>query len=82
MIADLEPQALRHGVLALFDTAVHELFDAAAVNTHDMIVVSTLIELEYRHAAFEMMACDEAGRFELGEHAIHGREPDVFVGHQ
>src|SRR4029077_20572482 len=31
MIADLEPQALRHRVLALFDSTVHELLDTAAV---------------------------------------------------
>ncbi len=82
MIADLEPQALRHRVLALFDAAVHELFDAAAVNTHDVIVVRALIQLEHRHAAFEMMAGDETGGLELGEYAIHGGEADVFVGHQ
>ncbi len=82
VIADLEPQPLRHGVLALFDAAVHELFDAAAVHTHDVIVVRTLIELEHRHAAFKMMARHEAGRLELGQHPIHGREPDVLVRDQ
>src|SRR5271155_5565965 len=70
MIADLEPQAFRHGVLTLFDAAVHELFNLAAVNTHDVIVMRTLIELEHRHAAFEMMARDETGGLELGQNAI------------
>ena len=82
VIADLEPQALGHGVLPLFDAAVHELFDLAAVNTHDVIVMRTLIELEHRHAAFKMMARDETGGLELGEHAIHGGEADVLIGHQ
>ena len=72
VIADLETQALGHGLLALFDATVHELFDPAAVNTHDVIVVGALIEFEYRHAAFEMMARDEACRLELGQHAING----------
>jgi len=43
VIADFEPQALRDRVLALFDPAVHELFDTAAVHTHDVIVVRALV---------------------------------------
>jgi outer membrane protein assembly factor BamE len=82
VIADFEAQAFRYRVLAFFDTAVHELFDLAAVNTHDVIVVPTLIELEHRHAAFEMMASDETGGLELGQYAIHRGEADVFVGYQ
>ena len=60
--------------------AVHELFDPAAVQTHDMVVVRPLIELEHRHAVLEVMAGDQARGLELREHAVHGRQPDVLVG--
>ena len=69
-------------MLALFDAAIHELFHLAAVNTHDVIVMSALVQLENRHAALEMMAGHQAGRFELGQHAIHRCKSDVFVGYQ
>ena len=69
-------------MLALFDAAVHELFHLAAVNTHDVIVMRALIELEHRHAAFKMMARDQAGGLELRQHPIDGGETDVFIGHQ
>ena len=65
MIADLKAQALRNGLLTLLDATVHELFDLAAVNTDNMIVMCAVIEFENRHSAFEMMASDQAGRFEL-----------------
>src|SRR6202046_4262399 len=71
MVADLEAQALGHGVLALFDAAVHELFHFAAVNTHDVIVMRALVELEYGHAAFKMMARDQTRGLDLGKHSIH-----------
>src|ERR1700685_3120962 len=76
MIADLEPQAFGHGVLALFDAAIHELFNFAAVNTHDVIVMRALVELEYGHAAFKMMARDQTRGLELGEHSIDSGEAD------
>src|SRR5262249_46072822 len=65
--------------LALFDTGIHELFHAPAVETHDVVMVRALVELEDRHAILEMMARDQAGSLELSEHAVDGREPDVLV---
>src|SRR5579872_3110345 len=82
MVADLEPQALGNGLLALFDAAVHELFHLSAVNTHDVIVVGALVQFEDSHAALEVMARDQAGGLELGQHAVDGGEPDVFIGDQ
>ncbi len=82
VIANFEPQPLRHRMLTFFDAAIHELFDTAAVNTHDVIVVGALVQFEHRHAALEMMARDEAGRFELGQDTVDGGESDVLVGYQ
>ena len=80
MIADLETQTLRDGVLALLDAAVHELLDAPAVHAHDMIVMGPVIEFEMGHPALEVMARDQARGLELCEDAIHGGEADIFVG--
>jgi len=79
VIADFIPQPLGDGLLALFDAAVHELFDRATVHTDDVIVMRAMIELENRDAAFEMMSGYEAGGLELSQHAVNGREADVLV---
>ncbi len=73
MIADLETQSLRHRVLTLLDPTVHELFDLAAIDTDDVIVVCALVQFENRHAALEMMTGHEAGGLELRQHPIHRR---------
>ena len=80
VIAQFVAQALRNRLLALFDGLIDELFDAAAVKTHDMVVMRPLIKFEDRHAVFEMMARHQPGRLELREHAIDGREANVLVG--
>ncbi len=82
VIADFVAQPLGDGLLALFDTAVHELFDGPTVHTDDMIMMRTMIELENRDAALEMMASHESGGLELGQHAVNGREADVLVRDQ
>src|SRR5476649_1705704 len=79
MIAYLKSQAFRNRRLPYLDSLFGELFDPSALQTHDVIVVRTLVQFEHRHAVFEMMSRDEARRFELSEHAIHGRKADVFV---
>src|SRR4051812_10010446 len=79
MIAQLISQARRNLLLALFDGLVDELFDAAAVQTHDMIMVRALVQLENSHAVFKVMPRDQARGLELGENAVHGRETYVLV---
>src|SRR5690242_13262756 len=39
-----------------------------------------LVELEHRHAVFEVMPRHQPGGLELRQHPVHGREPDVLVG--
>ena len=82
MITDLEAQALRHRVLPLFDTAFHELFDATAVNTDDVVVMRAMVELEHGHATLEMVARDEAGGFELRQNPVYRGKADILVGYQ
>src|SRR6185503_19263865 len=50
VIAEYVPQPLGDRLLALLDRLVDELFDPAAVKTHDMVVMRPLVQLENRHA--------------------------------
>src|SRR5579871_1617235 len=79
MVSDREPEPLRNGRLALFDAGIHELFDAAAVQTDDVIVMGTVIQLEDGHAVLEMMASHQTGRLKLGEYAVDSGQPDILV---
>ncbi len=62
--------------------AVHELFDPAAVQTDNMIVMSAMVDFENRHSVFEVVPGHQARRLELGEHPVHRGEADVLVGLQ
>ena len=79
VVAQLIPQALGDLFLALFDRFVDELFDAATVQTDDMVVMRSLVELEDGHAVFKMVPRHQPGGLELCEHAVHRRETDVLV---
>jgi len=79
MVGDLETHPVGDRPLTLLDPLVGELFDAAAVRTHDVVVVRALVEFEHRGAALEVVPRDESRRLELREHAVDGGEPDVLV---
>ena len=79
MITNREPEALRNRCLPLLDTRVHELFDPATVQTHNVIVVSTVVQLKDGHAILEVMTGNEPGRLKLRQYAVDGGQPDIFV---
>jgi hypothetical protein len=74
----MEIHALGDFLLPLFDEFVVELLDLPALDANQVIVMIAAIQLEYRVAALEMMPLHQAGRFELGQHTIHGRQPDFL----
>src|SRR5258705_626360 len=78
MLTDREPQPRGDRLLPLFNAGVDELFDLAAVHADDMIVMCALVEFEYGHAVLEVMARDQAGRFELRQYAVHRGQADVL----
>jgi hypothetical protein len=80
VIANIEAQSLGDGGLALFDTGVHELFDASAVKANDVIVVGAMVELEHRHSVFEVVPRDQTRSFELRQHPVDRCQPNIFVG--
>jgi hypothetical protein len=42
-----------------------------------VVVVASFIQFEYRLARLEMVPNQQTCLLELGQHAVHGREPDV-----
>ena len=65
--------------LAAFNFCVVKFFHAATLQAHQMVVVAALVELVNRLAAFEMVAYQQPGLFELGKDPIHGSKSDIHV---
>ena len=79
MVAQLEIVLGCDFALTHFDIGIDEFLYAAAIQTHDVIVVRSLVHFEYRHRTFEVVARDQPRSFELRQDAIHGRETDIVV---
>jgi len=79
VIVDVESAILGDPGLAPLDLRVKELFDASALQAHEVIVMRAFIQLEDRLAAFKVVAHQQACLFELGEHAIDRGKSDVGV---
>lgn len=65
--------------LAFLDLGVIKLFDAAALQTYQMIVMITFIELEDGLAAFKMMAHEQASLLKLRQHTIDRGKANIGV---
>ncbi len=77
MFVDDEPPLLGHGRLTVFNLGVEKLFDMAAIQAYEMVVMGSAVEFENCLATFEMVAHQQPGLFELGEHAVNRGETDV-----
>jgi len=66
-------------VLALLDFLVIKLFDAAAIEANQMVVVGTGVELEDGLAGFKVVAIEQACLLELRQYAVHGSQTDVHI---
>lgn len=77
MVVNFEPAILGHFLLPLFDLGVEEFLNVAALYTHQMVVMSTLVQLEDGFPAFEVMAYQQSRLLELGEHAVDRGEAGV-----
>lgn len=75
----VEPTILGDAMLPLFDVGVVKLFYPAALQTHEMIVVGTLIEFEDGATTLEMVAHEEPGLLELREYSIDRRQANISV---
>lgn len=83
VVLDLEPPLFRDSYLTLLDLGVEEFLYVPAAETHEVVVVPTLVELEYCLASLEIVPLEQPGLFELGEHPINGGQADIHAfGHQ
>lgn len=82
VVHDSESVPLGNGTLALFDDLFDKLDDASAFHANQMVVVSVAVQLEHGLAAFEMMAADQTGAFELGQDPVDRRQTDLLAGLQ
>src|SRR5579885_1290780 len=80
MIGQIEAGSLDDVALPLLDHLVDELLDAAALQADDVVVMVTLVDLEHRLAALEVMAGHETRGLELRQHTIDGCESYVLPG--
>ena len=79
VVVDGEAAFLGDAGLAFFDFGVEELLDLAALQADQMIVVVALVEFEHRLVAVEVVAHQQPGLLELGEHAVDRGETDILA---
>src|SRR3989344_115656 len=82
VVVDMKTGLLGDLVLALFNRVVVKLEDLAALETHHVIVMTALVDLEDGAPALEVVPDHQARGLELGEHAVHRRQPDLFTHFQ
>ncbi len=66
-------------MLPLLDRSVIELFNPAAVQTDQVVVVLAFVQFVDRLAAFEVAPQQNASLLELRQHPVHGGQSDVGV---
>jgi hypothetical protein len=71
MIGQLEMFFIRDFVLPSLNEFVAELFDPAALDAHDVIVVLAAVQFEDRVSTLEMVALYQACRLELGQDPVY-----------
>ena len=79
MVDNIKTVILRNFHLTLLDFGVEELFDLATIQTDQMVVMRTFIELKDSFASLEMITLQQSGLLELGQHTIDGGQTDIQV---
>lgn len=82
MVDELEAVLLDDFLLAPLDLFIEEFDDLAAFETHHMVMVLVLGQLEQGMTAIEIMTNHQSSRFELRQDAIDGGQTHVFAGIQ
>lgn len=65
--------------LAALDFLVEKLFHPSALYAYQMVVMAAAIEFVNGFVAVEMMADQQSGLFELGQHTVHGGKTDIDI---
>ena len=79
MVAQFVAVLSRHALLHAFDVDVHELFDAPATQTHDVVVMLAFGKFIRGAARIEVVAHQNARRFKLRQNAVDRRQSDVAL---
>jgi hypothetical protein len=80
VVMDSKAMFGRNFFLASFNGRVIKLFQMAALQTNNMIMVLTMIELEYRFSALEIMAYQNTREFKLSQYTVNRSQAYVFAG--
>ncbi len=68
-----------NSILAFFDLGIEKLLDLATFDAYQMVVMTALVQLEHGFAGFEVMTDQQAGLFELSQHAVDSCKANVEV---
>ncbi len=68
--------------LPLLDSLINKLVHPAALYAEYVVVMTPLIQLEYRMPALEVMPEHQSGRLKLGQYPIDRGKPDILAGLQ
>lgn len=77
VIVDGKAALLGNRCLSILDLGIKKLFHMPAVEADQMIVMGSPVQFEHGFAAFEMVAHEQSGLFELGQHAVHCGQTDI-----
>lgn len=82
MVVDAEAALCGSLFLAALDFLVAELFDAATLQAHNVVVMTALVEFEHSLATFEVVAHQQARLLELGQYPVNGGQSDILACRQ
>lgn len=77
MVVEVEAAILGDAVLSLLYFRIVELFNAPTLQTYEVIMVASLVELEYRATTFKVMALQQTRLFKLSQHTVNRGEADI-----
>lgn len=79
MIGDFKTVLFRDPLLAFFDLGIKELFNLAATQAHQMIVMRAFIQFKHGLAGFKVVALQQAGLFELRQDAVNRCQANIEI---
>lgn len=79
MISDDITRLFGNFLLTLFDGFIKKLFNLAAADTNQVIMMGTEIQLEHGAAFFKIMADYQTGGLKLRQNAINGCKSDLMA---
>jgi len=79
MLGKFETSLLGDAVLTFFNFIIKKLFHQPAIQTHQVIMMRALVELEDGLAGFKMVATEQPGLLKLREYPVNGCQTDIKI---